>query len=166
MSNYINGYSYPRIIIRAVSDGSVTETIDLDLTMSGGLVETFEEYYKSNELETGEIIDYDFKGSRINFQLDYSEYVRKSNMLKIEKIRQYAQEPESYSVWLTPRVDVQVRSYEVRPRFNYSIGVLTGGSNTQGNRLVSIEFVTKGLHYSLLQDPDNLSVFSIYKAKF
>jgi len=166
MANYINGYSYPVVIIKDYSTHAIVEQLNLDLCGVGGLVESYEDEFKRNKLESGAIVDYDFKGTTIRFTLDYSEYVKKSNLVKIEKIFIFSSQPESYRIFLRPRADVQVREFEVRLEPEYELGILKGGAYTPGNRLAVIKFVTVRPGSKMFTDPDLLSVFSTYKAKF
>lgn len=166
MSDYINGRSYPVVIIKDAETDEIIETIQLDLCMSAGEAEGYEEDFKRNKLETGRLVDYDFKGSNITFTLDYSEYVRKSNLFKIEKIFAYHSQPETYKIILRPRADVQKREFEVRfATGNYQLGVLPGGAYSPGNRLAVIEFVTVQPTSKMFVDPDNLSVPCRYKSQ-
>ena len=112
-------------------------------------------------------MDFDFKGARIVFNLDYSQYARKSNLSKIEKLLFYNSVPGSYRLFITPRVDAQARDFEVRfLDGNYDLGILTGGANAQGHKLPVIKFITVIPQGKNFIDPDNLSIFSQYKVKF
>lgn len=168
MGNYINGYSYPRMIIKDYTTLEVIESIDLDMcNLSGGMQESYQEYFKRNELESGRLVDFDFKGARIVFNLDYSQYARKSNLSKIEKLLFYNSVPDSYRLFITPRVDAQARDFEVRfLDGNYDLGILTGGANAVGHKLPVIKFITVIPQGKNFIDPDNLSIFSQYKVKF
>ncbi len=167
MSNYINGVSYPAILVLSADGTNIIEEIELDLCGEGGLVEEYEEDFKRNKLESGRIIDFDFKGSNIIFTLDYSEYVKKSLMFKIEKIYAYHSQPLLYKLILIPRADVQARSFEVRLEDGrFSMGVLKGGVNAKGNRLPVIKFVTLNPQSKNFMDSDNLQIRSQYKVKF
>ena len=120
MSNYINGYQYPIVIVKDRSTHATVETIELDLCGAGGLTEEYEETFKRNELEKQrKIVDYNFEGSRITFVLDYSEYVRKANLTAIETILAYNSQPETYYLVLRPRADTLRREFEVRCEGNY-----------------------------------------------
>ena len=84
MSNYINGVSYPRILVKN-SLNEIIDTIDLDLCRTNGLTEEYTEDFKRIELESGRFIDYDTRGSRITFTLIILN-ILKSKFVLIEKI--------------------------------------------------------------------------------
>ena len=69
---FLNGYGAPRIVIQEIATNSNVNTIDLDLCMVEGLREDYEEDFKRVTLEyNSKIIDYDYRGSKITFNLDY-----------------------------------------------------------------------------------------------
>lgn len=141
MSNYINGYQYPRILVKDETN-TIIRTIDLDLCGINGLTEEYAEDFKRIELENGRYIDYDNRASRITFTLDYSEYVKKNNLFLIESIFYYNSIP-SYTLLLYPRVDVLARNFEVRLLDGtFSLGILTGGAKAIGHKNPVIKFVT------------------------
>jgi len=157
MGNYVNGVGYPIIKVKSIATGLFVETIQLDLCMEGGLVEDYAEDRQSVQLQSGEIIHYDFKGSRISFTLDYSSYVQKANLFLIERIFFYASLPDSYQLFLTPRNDVSPRVFEVLMLDGvFSLGVQTGGVNTVGHKFPVIKFITKYLVGKNFLDPDEI----------
>jgi len=157
MGNYVNGYQYPQIVIKGVETNNTVETISLDLCNEGGLTEEYTEDFKRNELESGGYVDFDFRGSRIIFTLDYSEYVRKNNLFNIEKIFAYNSNPNSYKLQIRPRADVLGRTFEVRLYDGkYSLGIMKGGINTPGHRLPVIQFITVDTVSKNFLDPDTL----------
>ncbi len=159
MGNYINGYSYPIIEIRDRTDDSIVSRLSLDLCNEGGLTEAYEEDFKRNKLESGGLVDFDFKGSRIIFTLDYSEYARKTNLFNIENIFAYNAQPLSYRIVLYPRADVMSRSFEVRLHTgNYNLGIMKGGAYALGNRLPIVEFITTNPVSKNFADPDTLAI--------
>jgi hypothetical protein len=169
MANFINGYSYPVVTVKDYDTNDLIDTIYLDqCNLSGGFNEAYEEDFKRNELEkTGRYIDFDFKGARIVFSLDYSQYVKKSNLSKIEMIHMYNSNPDSYKIFLRPRADAQAREFEVRLLDgSWELGIHTGGAFSPGNKLPVIKFVTTTPVSKDFIDPDNLSIFSQYKVKF
>lgn len=143
MSNYVNGVSYPLVKVLTVDNEDV-ETITLDLCGRGGLVEEYTEDFKRVVLENNSTYkDYDFRGSRIKFILDYSEYVRADNLEAIENIFFYNSLPDEYVLKLIPRADALRRQFTVRLDDGaYSLGIHTGGTNTVGHRLPLLVFVT------------------------
>lgn len=165
MANYINGYSYPEVIIKGVATGNVVENISLDMcNLSGGMTESYQEYFKRNELENGRLVDFDFKGCRITFTLDYSQYARKANLFLIDKIIAYATQPETYNIYLRPRADSNKREFHVKILDgNFELGILTGGINTPGHKLPVIKFITVIPTSKIFDDPDdNLTMLPHY----
>lgn len=159
MSDYINGYSYPKIVIKDVDTNETINTIELSLCGAGGLVENYVEDFKRIELESGRYIDYDYRGSRISFQLDYSEYIRKTDLALIELIFAYNSQPETYKLILYPRADIGARYFEVRlTDGSFSLGILKGGINTVGHRLPVINFITTVSLGKNFLDPDLLYI--------
>lgn len=159
MGLYVNGVAYPRVTIFNIVTNEFVEQIDLDLCGANGLIEDYQENFKRNETDSGRYIDFDFRASRITFTLDYSEFVKKNNSFKIEKIFFYNSQPELYKLILTPRADVLKRFFEVRlSDGSYSMGALTGNINSQGNKLPIIKFVTKITVGKNFVDPDNVAV--------
>ena len=155
MSNYINGVSYPRILVKN-SLNEIIDTIDLDLCGANGLTEEYTEDFKRIELESGRFIDYDTRGSRITFTLDYSEYIKKANLFLIERIFFYNSIPE-YTLLLYPRLDVLARNFEVRLLDGtFSLGILTGGVNAKGHKYPVLKFITATTGSKLFIDPDLL----------
>lgn len=147
MYNYVTGYSYPLFKIRDISTNALIDTIELDLCMSpGGLTEEYSEDFKRVELYDGTLKTYDVRGCRIIFSLDYASYVRADNLFLIEQIFSYASQPELYKIQLYPRYDNRVRFFDVMLLDGaYSLGLLPGGSNTQGHKLPVIKFITTEL---------------------
>ena len=140
---YINGVSYPTVEIRSTA-GALIETITFPLCMENGLIEDYTEDFKRVELQSGQYIDYDFKGSRIRFELDYSSFCDAETILNIEKIFYYNSLPLLYNIHLIPRNDMKIRRFEVRLEDGkFNLGVLRGGVNAPGNRNMVIKFITK-----------------------
>lgn len=140
---YINGVSFPIFEIRSLANVLV-ETITFPLCQENGLTEDYEEDFKRVELQSGEIVDYDFKGSRIRFELDYSSFANADTILDVEKLFYYNTLPESYKIMIIPRADLKARRFEVKlDDGKYSLGVLKGGVNSQGNKNMIIRFVSK-----------------------
>lgn len=166
MGNYLNGYQYPQVIIQHLDSSQIEETIDFDLCNEGGLTESYEEDFKRNKLEKeSRFIDFDFKAARIKFTLDYSQYAKKANLMKIEKIFFYHSKPDSYKLLLRPRADVKKRVFEVRlETASYELGIMKGGLNTRGHRLPVITFITTKPVGKNFLDPDTLSkpLFKFY----
>lgn len=141
---YINGSGNARITVYNIATTALVETIDFDLcNLSEGQVENYQEDFKRNETHSGRLIDFNFKGSRIIWDLDYTEDIELENAIKIEKVYRYNSEPETFKLMFTPRIDVLRRSFEVRLTTGaYSQGIQTGGLSARGNRLTSLSFIT------------------------
>lgn len=163
MSDYINGVSYPIFHIYTIGatsreGGEYVETIELPLCMEGGLVEEYAEDFKRIELENGYKVDYDNRAANIIFSLDYSTYVKKDDLFKIDRLCYYNSRPEDFKIILVPRADALGRYFEVRfLDAAFSLGVHKGGSNAIGNRLPVIKFVTVYPVGKFFVDPDTLS---------
>ena len=140
---YINGVSYPKVEIISAT-GTLIETIEFPLCMENGLIEDYTEDFKRIELHSGEYVDYNFKGSRIRFEMDYSSFCDAETVLKIEKIFYYNTLPNQYKIYMIPRNDMRIRRFEVRLEDGkFNLGVLRGGVNAPGNRNMVIKFITK-----------------------
>ena len=144
MSNFVNGTGIPVVLIKSYPYNEPVETIRLDLCGEQGLTESYEEEFNRVQLsETGEYIDYNFRGSRIIFRLDYSEVIFKANSFNIEKIFHYNSLPEEYNIYLFPRIEAGNRYFKVRLLDGiYSQGVLKGGGLAGGNKGTVISFIT------------------------
>lgn len=147
MSDYINGYSYPRFIIKNYSTNATVDTLDFPLTMENGLIEDSYEDFRRIELESGKYIDYGNKGTRLIFTLDYSSYARTAMMLDIQTLYNYFAQPTTYKILLIPRIDEQARYFEVRlhEQGAFSLGIRKGGANAISNRLPVLRFITTDL---------------------
>ena len=110
----INGVSYPMFRIATATD-SEYEWIDFELCGEAGYTEDYTEDFKRVQLrKDNRFIDYDFKGSRIKFILDYSEYIKADMLFNIEKIFAYNSQPDTYTIYFYPRSEKLNRFFEVR----------------------------------------------------
>jgi len=142
---FLNGYGSPRIVIQNRNTNINDYTIDLDLCMIEGLVEDYQEDFKRVELEyNSEIIDYDFRGCKITFNLDYTSYCSATNLLNIDTIHHYNSLPDDYKLFLQPRtVAAGGRAFEVRlSGDSWSQGMHKGGNASIGHKNTKISFVT------------------------
>jgi hypothetical protein len=144
--NIINGYKNPRFTILKVHD-SISSTIDLPLTNTDGLIETYEMLKISHEF-----CDYSFEtqllGFRIHFTLNYSQYITGTTLLAVREILLSAKEGDT--IYLTPRIDKPLRKYEVVVSMdNFELGLLKGGVNSPGHKLPVLTFTTKYLQTDL-----------------
>lgn len=158
--NFVNGYSNPRFDI--YNGNNFVETINLDLTMSAGLVEKINEHSIQHELQNltkeKEILGYS-----IDFKLSYAQYSDKTNTLNIKKLLKY--EKEKKTLILYPRADVLGRYFTVLGMNDtIEIGINKGAESAQGNRLIELKYTTKYLLDDLLfLDPDDIIVPFTYK---
>lgn len=163
---FLNGYGSPRILVQNIVTLVNDFTIDLDLCMlEGGLLESYNEDFKRVKLETGRIIDYDFKGSNIKFDLDYN-FCTAANLLKIDRICYYNSLPGTYKLYLQPRFyRSQNRIFEVRfSGDEWSQGMNTGGVNSVGHRDVKISFITTypvGKSFNYTDDSIQAAAFKV-----
>lgn len=155
-SLYLNGVSYPVFKIKTLAN-ELVEVINLDLCGENGLTEEYEEDYKRVTLESNSrIIDYDFRGARIKFILDYSDYVRVDNLMNIEKLFFYNSLPETYKIILSPRADIGARQFEVRlADGKYSLGIQPDAYN---HKDPVIEFITVIPSSKYFTDPNDIYI--------
>ncbi|RPI19013.1 MAG: hypothetical protein EHM58_03095 [Ignavibacteriae bacterium] len=146
MSNIINGWQNPIFKIYN-SLGVLLETIELPLTNSRGLVESYEIIKKQTE-----VIDYTIKekllGYRITFSLYYDEYVSGDTLLNVKSILNHAK--LGNKLVIIPRADSPDRTFEVIVNMDkFDIGLLKGGAKAIGHRLPVLQFTTKYLQAEL-----------------
>lgn len=147
LSNVINGWENPVFTIYNPS-GILIETIDLPLTNSRGLVESYEIIKKQTEAINASIKQ-KIQGYRISFSLYYDEYVSGNTLLEIKKIINHAK--LGNKLVITPRADKPARAFEVILNMdNFDIGLLKGGANAIGHRLPVLQFTTKYLQTELV----------------
>lgn len=141
----INGYGAPRMNIVRLSDGLIYEEIDLDMCMiEAGLQEDYQEDFKRIELEyNGGFVDYDHRGSRITFTLDYVSLCSGANLLNLDKIEKYNTQPDTYKLIFMPRTILAgTRAFEVRCEGSFSSGIHTGSLSAIGMKGVRVSYVT------------------------
>ena len=112
MGNYINGYNKPRFRITDIS-GVLVEIIDLPICMVQGLTESYKKLFKTHELQNRALVNFDYKGERISFTLDYSSLIVKPTALQIQNLENYLDSFDDYKVYLYPRDDNLSRFFEV-----------------------------------------------------
>jgi hypothetical protein len=156
MANYINGYGNPRFTIRQSTNGSIIEVIDLDKLIYEGLIETYENEDIIHTTAKG-IIHKIPRNVRIRFSINYSDYVLKDNLLKLQKILEF--EKSGKAIFLTPRKDVLSRFYQVvYAGDSFDLALWAGGSRAPANKLPVLSWVTKGRVTPNWIDPDNILV--------
>lgn len=137
---FVNGSSTPKFTIK--NNDTIINTIILDLTDENGLVEEYEFYSIKHQLLNYSNI-HKTNGFHINFSLPYSSYSAKENLLKIKLIINYFIQG-TYQVYLTPRSDFNMNTYEVVMNMDtMQMGLLKGGQYAVGNRLVELGLKTK-----------------------
>jgi len=158
MGNYINGYNKPRFRITDIS-GVLVEIIDLPICMVQGLTESYKKLFKTHELQNRALVNFDYKGERISFTLDYSSLIVKPTALQIQNLENYLDSFDDYKVYLYPRVDNLSRFFEVTlPQdYGYNLNIHNNGQNAIGNKGVIPTVITKFAVPKNWQDPDNLS---------
>jgi len=156
MANFINGYDNPRFTIRHSANGSIIEVIDLDKLIYDGLIETYESEDIVHTTARGMIHKIP-RQSRIRFSINYSDYVLKDNLMKIQRILQY--EKSGKAVFITPRRDVLSRFFRVvYAGDSFDLGMWMGGAKAPANRLPVLSWVTRNRVDPNWVDPDNLLI--------
>ena len=162
---FLNGYGAPRVIIQSISTKLNDYTVDLDLCMIEGLFEDYQEDFKRVELEyNSQIVDYDYRGAKITFNLDYDSYCSATNLMNIDIIHAFISRSTEFRVFLQPRTIASGgRVFEVRlTRDSWSQGMHKGGSTSVGHKGVKISFITvypEGKNFSDTNTNINLSFF-------
>lgn len=153
----IGGNDKPKFLIYT-KDGNKIDEIQLNLCDEEGLVEEYELIATEHDLYNYSTeIEYD--GYHLYFNLSYNRFSNNENTQKIGKLIQYIL--SNKRIELMPRVDVNIVKYEVIYLTDNTIqkGVLKGGSNSKGNRLMNLRFRTKNLQQNInWYDPRNLFV--------
>jgi len=143
--SFLNGYGAPEITIVDVATNLTVNIIQLDLCMVDGLMEEYEEDFKRVVLEyNSKIIDYNYRGSKITFHLDYDSYCSADNLMNIDLIHSYISRSDEFRVFLRPRTVADGnRSFEVRlSGDSWQQGMHKGGSGSVGHKGVKISFIT------------------------
>lgn len=156
MSEFINGYSNPRFLIREPGNGTLIESIDLDKLIYEGLIESYEDEDVVHKTARGVIYRIP-RDVRIRFTINYADYVRKDNLLKIQRILNY--EKSGKSIFIVPRKDVLSRFFEVVfAGDSFDLGLWMGGKKAPANRLPVLSWTTKRRVESNWLDPDVINV--------
>jgi hypothetical protein len=141
----INGYQNPRFTIR--NNGQNVATIDLPLTNSAGLIESY-------SVVKQQVSTIEFKrkcviyGFHITWQMNYDEYITGESMMLIKQILEYAK--AGYTLILYPRKDHPWRNFEVYVSMdNFELGLRRGGIAAKAHRNVALEFSTVNLEPDL-----------------
>jgi hypothetical protein len=142
MSGYINGYRYPRFIIKT-SAGLAVETINLSLCGRDGLLETYD--FNLVTVEQENMSKYQKSiGGKITFTLNYSDHSNRTNSLNIGKIIDYILEIHNYKIFLIPRSEYTWRVFEVIYSGDpIDLQIAKGGVNSRGMKGLVLKFETK-----------------------
>jgi hypothetical protein len=153
----LNGYKHPRITVR--SAGSVIAVIDLPLTNSEGMVETYEIKKLEHELLNYSVASR-IEGFKIRWTLNYDEFITGDSMLLIKQLLEYAK--LGYELILTPRRDHPWRSFSVYVSSgDFELALRKGGIAAKGHKNVVIELATVNLEPDLKwYSNDHLPVFT------
>lgn len=155
MKYFINGYQNPKFKI-IKPDGSV-EQIYISLKYQG-LTEFSNDEYIEKTTIGGEIIQ-KFIKTIIEFEIDFSQLIDKSDALKILNI--LVQERNGSRIFLFPNRDILQRSFEVVSVKNQrSLRLLYGGLIAPGHSGFVIAFKTKFPAYENWLDPDAIPVMA------
>lgn len=158
-SKYLNGVSYARIEITDQYNNRVEQFL-LPLTNEMGLeersVERFTEYESLQFVKKKKT-----KGWDMYFTLHFSSYASKTTALKIMQLLdwEYAISNDSrmanYRIYLTPRIDVPSRRFEViGNNKEMTMKVLKGGTNCIGHSGLILKYQTKYLSNWSTRNPD------------
>lgn len=145
MSTTITGHGQPRFAIRD-SLGYLVEIITLPQTNENGFIETYEERFIEHEF-----LNYNYErkliGVHINFTFNYDTFISMQTGIKIGKLLRYGL--NNYRIFLTPRIDIPSRYYEVIGQNNsLELKVLRGGIYSNGNKGVILKYKTRFLQHS------------------
>ncbi|MDD5362300.1 MAG: hypothetical protein PHN88_09220 [Ignavibacteria bacterium] len=154
IKNYVDGWQNPKFIIRD-SEGNEIEVIELMLTGAEGLVRDMIPNILIHPLASGDIVAVP-KGFHYTFTLSYQEYSPADNTLKIGRIWDYWQ--DGHEIILFPRKEILSKYYSVYFLDGFSMGIMKGGENAPGNRLITLKLGTKKLQNKLeMVDPNNIN---------
>lgn len=141
----INGYLNPKFIIR--SNGHNIASIELPLTNSGGLVESYDiikQQVSTIEFRRKSMI----YGFHITWQMNYDEYITGESALKIKQILEHAK--AGNTLILVPRKDHPWRNFEVYVSMdNFELGLRKGGPAAKAHKSVVLQFSTVNIEPDL-----------------
>lgn len=164
MGSYINGYGKPRFRITDTV-GATIEVIDLPYCNVQGMSENYQKLFKTHELQSRELVNFGYKGERIKFSLDYSQFLQKPDSLLVSKIENYLSNFINYKIFFYPRLDNLSRFFEVTlpTDYGYTVGIYQQKQNAPGNKGILPTVITKFAVNKNWQDPDSLSFQSPYQ---
>lgn len=161
MSEFLTGCEYPVFKIYDSATEILIETIQLDLTGSGGLIETVTSPHDTiHRLITGEIA-VQTSSDRITFTMDYSDMLNKENGLKIYDIWKYWKEKDMFGnqknkIILYPRAEILNRFFEVvYTGEGFELGISRGDIQAVNTRFIW-QWTTKFLVDINWQDVDDI----------
>lgn len=136
---FVNGYKHPRFDIRDAGNKNSIDLIDLDLTNSPGLLETYKRI-RRRKTDLNFKLKEKFKGYRNLFTFPYDKWSRAVNTLKIRKLFDYGD--EGRLITLMPRSDADERSFAcLNDTDELNIGIIRGDFYSPGNKLIIIRFI-------------------------
>jgi hypothetical protein len=159
----INGSSYSRFIISPAGDIPGETIVDLPVTDSQGLVETYITRQIRSELislditQPGITKSQQVLGYEIFWTFNYGEWVSGETLMKMQTIIQSAKAGRNLK--LIPRTDMDSRYFDViYSGDDFDLGVRKGGIKAKYNRLPVFRFETKNiepdLKWNLYVPPD------------
>ena len=155
MKNFINGYQNPKFKI-IKPDGSV-EQIYISFKYQG-LTEYSEDSFIEHEIIDGSI-EQIYKYTRLEFEIDFSQLIDKSDALKIQNI--LVHERNGSRIILYPNKDILQRSFEVVSVKNQrSLKLMHGGLIAPGHSGFVITFKTKYPAFENWLDPDAIPIMA------
>ncbi len=157
MSNLINGYGFPKLRVLDNCDNLVEEMDFQQTNSDGGFSESCKDEDMIVVLEKEKRIVKVYRGTRITFTLNYSQYIRKEDALKFQRLREY--ERVGFKIILIPHSDVLIRQFRVKysgDDFEISIG--KGGEYARTNKQLVFKWTTEKLERNPNWiDPDNIN---------
>lgn len=160
MSNIINGFSFPRFRVLDANNNLIEE-LDLRLT-TGGLIEEYVDEDIIHTLEKDNEIVKIYNGGkfRINFTLNYENYIKKDNLFKILKVIKY-EKVNNYKIFFIPHVDALGRAYRVTYTGEaLQLYISKGGDYAVTNKGIIVKWNTKKLEEINWLDTDNQYFFT------
>ena len=160
-TRYLNGVSYPIIEItdqynRRVENGLFTLPLTNELGLEERSVERFTEYESLSFVKKKKT-----KGWDMFFTLHFSSYASKSTALKIMQLLDWEYAISNtvayynFRIYITPRVDVPSRKFEViGDNKEMVMKILKGGTNSIGHSGLILKYQTKYLSNWSTKDPD------------
>lgn len=136
---FINGYSEAYVDFYHPVTNVRTERIQLPETDADGLIETWTETMLMDTLLSGEVL-YESLYWHGNFDFSFRQMTEVEESMIINKVFTY--QHDGYKIVLTPNKDLLQRYFRVCRVGDIQTGLLKGGINAQGNKLMNLTFIT------------------------